>query len=70
MTACVCVYMCPLIKLLRRAIQHVPWKQRLPWKECFLANSKRNKGLILLSHFSIKKNNNLTIEIIDISSYS
>lgn len=63
MTAC--VYTCPLIKLLGRAIQHVPWKQRLPWKECFFANSKRNKGLILLSQLSIKKKN-LTIEIIDI----
>jgi len=41
-----CVYMGLLIKLLWRAIQHVPWKQGLPWKECFLVDSKRNEGLI------------------------
>lgn len=41
-----CVSMRPLIKLLGRAIQHVPWKQGLPWKECLLVASRSNEGLI------------------------
>lgn len=55
----VCVYMCLLIKLLWRAIQHVPWKQGLPWKECFLVDGKRNEDLIPSFSLVLKKDINL-----------
>lgn len=37
--------MCLLINFLWRAIQHLPWKQRLPWQDCFLVESRRNERL-------------------------
>lgn len=55
----VCVYMCLLIKLLWRAIQHVPWKQGLPWKECFLVDGRRNEDLIPSFSLVLEKDINL-----------